>query len=240
MNSEVMDKVFKLDIFLKNIMMLNVTDTQLSIIITKENTNNMYIQTNINLFYDEQILLDIYKMNPIVEYYYNLYENRLIDCDQNFEFFNDTLINLMIDNEGVRYETLKMICKDYYFMNLGIDQILSDIIYEYQSILHSYSFSQRTYSEIQDIFKDDNTLSKISTFVLFMFRPIQTFIEATINMNSINDSNNNYLTFTFVYLSFNIMVDMVLGYIIFKKILQKAANISRYYDSLVNALKVYI
>ena len=197
-----------------------------------------YIQNRINKFYDEEQLLRIYKKDRIVNAEYNLYKDKMLDCDNNLDLFNDTLLSLMIEEGIMSRDTYKAICKDYDILNIGIDQLLSDIIYNYQSILHAYRFSNKTYSRVQKIFEDGQPLNKISIFVLMIFRPIQTFIKGTINKDIIDDSKNNYMTFTFIYLTLNVIVDMVLCFLIYEMILKKASNISRYYSSLVNALKV--
>jgi hypothetical protein len=219
-------------------MIFNITDIEAAKLLSKENNIGL-IQTNINAFLKKQTYLyQAINNSPVISSLYTAYQPTLLNCDNNYNTFQDAIITHISkkDNKNV-IAMLKQICKDFNIIN-DVNNIYSEIIYSYQKVLISYYSNGGNYMNMIDIYNEGSLFHNTNQMILALFRPLQKFISNSINFEGITLLNNDYITFIFIYLSLNIIVDFVICYVIYRFILIKYYEINKSYTVLIDCLKL--
>jgi hypothetical protein len=165
----------------------------------------------------------------------------LMDCTNIFSGLSDDVFENMKQYYGSEqlFTSLQNLCKSYAIMIQNkIFYLIEYINYESLGLLNLFNEAiVKGYSQIKELNDNDKFLDVFSLIVLIL-RPIQTYLIDEVISQIINSSADNYLYITLTYLILNIIVDIIIFYIINKKVVSKVFEINKEIKCLIDAVNI--
>jgi hypothetical protein len=237
-NTKVFNSIYNNAIVSRILVYQNKTDLELANLMEATGTyqDKGYLATSIdNLLNMNELLIIRKEQSNIINYYYKLYAQDMLNCQTRLDLFNDPIINSAVGNNTNVIEIMTDLCNSFPVMKTDINQFFSEYNYRCIHILRAISANK----EMDDIIQiNEGDIKSLYYMILILFRPLQTFILFKINIEGIGVANGDYLVFTFIFFSLNILVDMILCFIVNKYVVNRSRSINNNLTTIINCLKV--
>lgn len=169
-------------------------------------------------------------------------EPELMNCTYIYSQLNDSLFYHYINTySDVNIDDLTNFCYSYKFMsddkNKKLNYLFTHVnylIFNIYTVLTNRNLTNDSYSLINDL--KNNFLDELKLFLLLIFRPIREFANEITQNNIVEVSSSNFLTNNILYLSFNILVDILIFYVINNLIVKKISNVNSCLNNLISCL----
>jgi hypothetical protein len=239
-NSKVFNSLYNNALLTKFIIIQNTTDTELATYMKVNDHTYIedgYLSTAIVKLVNMSSVLVVRKQqSSIINHYYTLYGEQMMSCTDRIDLFNDKIIMTTVNGDNATIDLLKAECAKFPIMKKDIDQFYFDFNYRTLHIINSIKVFNNYKEKVIEIY--DTSIKELYYMVLFLFRPVQSFILYKINIEGISQANNNYLSFTFIFFSLNILVDIIICFIVNKFIVDRSRKINNDLNTMINCLKI--
>jgi hypothetical protein len=224
-------------------MLQNQTDFELAEIVTDdpEYLINGYINKELNIFAERRKLFLEHRYGKDLLFQLFKQTDGMSACENYFvKYKNDGLLLKNIEAHGQEKveNFIKTICKEYNVDSYGdYYGLWDDVIYSTRQFLIKYDLSDRGKDTLNALISSPE-MRKASAINLMFYRPSHEFIFKYIFANSIVSSNQMFTNFTFVYLAFNIAIDILICLIIKFFIINRTIEINNQLNILLNCLRM--
>jgi hypothetical protein len=237
-NSILVDSLYKNALSIKFMMLQNKTDSQFTTYLEQNSTEEFVKYSIINTIgLEEEEIKNIHN-NEMIKQYFDEYSAQITDCNTNIDLFKDQIITMIKETNSDVIPFLKDICKNSDLMNKHVDNFIVNIIYDTLSLLNKYQSEHGNYDKIKSFNNDKGMLYDLNTNILVIYRPIQVFITAFINVSIVDSANNEFILYSIIFLVINIIVEILLVYVIDKLVVKRSSLINTQYTTVIECLKV--
>ena len=230
--------------------LLNQTDYVTTKFLNKDNFsantfkdfNSLYLLTSLNSIFKSTINTETMEQNGVNKDNFEFYNYENIDCEKIYTEYNDSIFYTVKSRFNKTFpdltnDLIKM-CNYFDFMkDNSLYRIYEELNFINFNIYNNFANCDKTYTKIKGVF-DDFKFFDLFTVLIVIVRPIYDHIKTNLIFPLLDSSINNYLVFNIFYLLSNFFIDLLLLYLINKKIIKRLFGLNENFNTLMRCLKI--